>query len=159
MCIVRIILQVGLDWSRNAGDHAGSDLRRFVAGLIQLRKSYQVVSGYFEDEQGELHYPVDEWFSESGTRLNASQLPEQQSGTLGLRFRFDNDQHPALIVLINNTEATRRFQFPDIERNVCWRRVLSTADKNYFRREVVLNHGWFDVPDNSVIVIEEQLMS
>lgn len=148
-----------LDWSRNSENYIGADLRKFVSGLIKFRQSYPVIGGYYQDEQGNIHYPVHEWFSKNGTRLNASQLPEQKSGTMGLLFRFNNDQHPALIILINNTDITHRFQFPDIDRNVCWRRVLSTAGHDYFRREVVFNHGWFDVSENSVVVIEEQLMS
>ncbi|OED42516.1 glycogen debranching enzyme GlgX [Endozoicomonas sp. (ex Bugula neritina AB1)] len=146
-----------LNWPKI--EKEGAELRRFVAKLIEFRKAYPVIDSCYQDAQGEVHYSVHDWFTPCGTRLTAGQLPEHKSGTLGIRFRYEDYHHPALIVLVNNTNTTQRFQFPDIDRNVCWRRVLSTARGDHFHREDVLNYGWFDVIDNSILVVEEQSIS
>ena len=154
-----------LDWSRAEEGSPGRELQSFVEGLIALRKHYAVLAGVCQDDQGNRHHVVFDWFTCQGTKLHASQLPEQREGTLGIRFRFSDFNgkascdHPALMVLLNNSNAGQRFQFPDIDQNVCWRRVLSTAQGNHFKREVVLNHGWFDVPNQSIVLIEEQKFS
>ncbi len=152
-----------LDWEAMKSSKPGSSLQVFVAELIQFRKKYQVLASYIHDDAGHIVYPTHDWFSLTGNCIDARNLPEYKDGCLGVRLRFENNLHPALIILINNSDKKQRFHFPELTQKVdqqfSWQRVLSTSEPNFFEREVVLNYGWLDVNHNSISVIEEQLLS
>lgn len=149
-----------LDWSwldDNSKQPDRKQLHTFVTGMIGLRRQHPILGLCYQAKNGEFKTPVQEWFSKEGYILDGSQLSNELGQCLGVRYRCEDHDHPSLVVLINNSSSVARFDFPGPQTDSCrYYRVLSTAKAPYFKCEVVLNDGWFDVPENSVIIIEEQ---
>ena len=152
-----------LDWSwlaNNAVQPERKALHAFVTGMIQLRQQHPVLGLSYQAQDGSLKKSVLEWFNKEGYILDGSQLSNELGQALGVRYRCDEKLYPTLMVLVNNSAATARFDFPGSQLdNTRYYQILSTAEAPYFQCEVVLNDDWFDVPENSVVIIEEQLSS
>ena len=148
-----------LDWSWLASPketNAGA-LHQFVSGLIELRKNHPVLSLNYLTNSGRYKSPIQEWFSCSGSVLDGSQLSNELGKCLGIRYRCEDDSHPTLLVMINNSSHPVRFDFPGTNNEQCrWSRILTTKGFNHFDCEVVLNNGWYEVPKRTIVIIEKQ---
>ncbi len=147
-----------IDWSwlQESNDSDRKKLQLFMTGLIQLRQQHPVLTVPNHMTTDRDKKPAQEWFSHHGLPLTPEMLPEESGHTLAIRYQTPVGDQPSLMVMINNEQETRRFAFPDYSHHIHWYRILATAESDEFSREVILNQGWYDVPANSVVVIEEK---
>ena len=150
-----------LDWSwLDDEDSQGQQLHSFVSGLTQLRRDHPVLGLRYQGEDGSFKVPGQEWFNRDGRILHDSQLSSELEQCLGIQYHCDDQQYPALMVLVNNSTTAQRFDFPDTgQENVHWIRILSTEAADHFQCEVVLNDDWYNVPAHSIVIIEQQYLS
>ena len=149
-----------LDWSwlePSAKPEAVAQ-QAFVSGLIRLRKSRPVLGLSYLSKDGHYQPPVQEWFNHHGYILDGSRLSNELGKCLGVRYRCENNEHPTLLVMINNSDNPVRFDFPDTnyEQPTRWSRILTTKGSSHFDCEVVLNNDWYEVPKHCTVIIEEQ---
>ena len=148
-----------LDWSwlGHSEKPEGEALHSFVSGLIHLRKNHPVLGLRYQTAEGTYQSPEQEWFNNGGYILNGSQLSNELGRSLGICYRCHDKHFPTLLILINNSSDPVKFDFPrSCHHQTRWSRILSTGNCDHFQCEVVLNDGWYEVPEHSIIIIEEQ---
>ncbi len=147
------------DWNwmqDSSGD--GALLQSFVQQLIALRQTHPLLGG-----SGGRNGIT--WYDPDGSVLTEAQLGELGGGCLCLKLTSESSgtDGQCLYILINNEEQARKVSLPQTAsshgsattRDRWWTRLLDTSAESSFSREALLTRGWYELPANTLAVIEE----
>ena len=138
-----------LDWSWQKGESCdGALLYDFICELSDFRRSHPLLTGA-GGRTG-----VD-WFDPDGGVLNEDSLGQLKGGCLCIRLKGSASDKSTLYILLNNSANGRKFYVPAADAQKFWNRRLDTSLEESFTRQPLLTRGWYQVGDNSLVVIEE----
>lgn len=141
-----------LDWLWLSDSNSdGARLYDFVCQLTALRRQEPILQvRYFDDEHQERN-AVLEWFSFHGDPLSAQHLPDEHGHALTMRYRCPRDDHPSLLLLINNDNHQHVFILPESTGH--WQELINTVD-DVSRGDRVVHEDRFAMPAHCVVMLK-----
>nr|WP_153764847.1 glycogen debranching protein GlgX [Endozoicomonas sp. OPT23] len=137
-----------LNWSWLSDENSdGTRLQTFLSELTEFRNTQSWLKG----DGGRTGI---DWFDPDGGALTERSLGELAGGCLCIRLTTEADRR-SLYILLNNTGNTRKFHVPAADSHKFWSRQLDTSLDQPFTSQPLLTRGWYEVSENSLVVIEE----
>ena len=134
-----------LDWSQQ-----DNILGELTSQLIHYRKSQPLL-------MDDSHDAVYDYFSACGKKLDIHCLASSSSQLLSIRIHSRTKvASSALIVLMNPSPQSVKVTLPSVFNGLRrWFVVLDTSKDDTLKRSPLLLNGWYDVPPNSLVLIED----